>query len=103
MVQHAGGIDEVELPPERTEPHDVGLGEFDIGEAQLLRHALGVAEAGEAQIDRDNPRLRRLQREFDGGEAGPATGKKHVGTLPRAGLVCRRGAPAGGADRTQRG
>ncbi len=35
MMQHAGHIDEVELPVQLAEFHDVGLREFDIGHAGL--------------------------------------------------------------------
>src|SRR6185437_16697779 len=46
VMQHARCLDDIEVAPERAHFHDVSLREFDIGDAESLRHALGVADTG---------------------------------------------------------
>src|SRR6202034_3525037 len=87
MVQHARRVDEIEHAPDRGRLRDVGLRELDIGQAEILRHALGVAEARDAEIDRENARTARLPGEFGGGKAGPATGDEDIETLLRRALA----------------
>ena len=82
MVQHAGHVDEIETAVDRGRLGDVGLGEFDIVKAESFGHALGVAEAGETQVDGEDARVGRLLRKGDGRQPGAAAGNQHVGTLP---------------------
>src|SRR5262245_65210069 len=54
MVQHARGFDEVEAAAERAELEDIRLAIFDIAPAELMRLALGIGEAGQAQVQREH-------------------------------------------------
>ena len=101
MMQHARSVDEVELAVKRAKFHDVGLCEFDIGEADLVRHALGVAEARKAEIDSEDAAVVRVAREFNRREPRSAAGNERIATL----LFARRRALrcAAGPSWAQRG
>ena len=81
MMQDAGRVDEIELSPERAQHHDVGLRELDVGGVEIFRHALGVAQACEAEIDRQDARVAHLPRKLDGRQPGAATGDQDIGNL----------------------
>jgi hypothetical protein len=51
MVQHPDRLDEIEGALDRPETQDIGLGILDVSQSGFLRLPLGVAEAGEAQVD----------------------------------------------------
>ncbi len=103
VMQHAGRIDEIKRLAHRTKLRDVGVRELDVGDAKLLRHALGVAEAREAQIDRENARLRRLLCQLDGGKTGTAAGNQHIVRESRMSIRTELLRCSGGAIFTQRG
>ena len=65
MMQHAARFDQVEVPLQRAEPHDVGLRVFDrIGPLRArLRHRIGEARA--AEIDCKHARALELLRGED--------------------------------------
>ena len=49
----------------------------------VLRHALGIAQACNTQVNGENSRARRLSSEFDGGQSRPAAGKEGIKCLLR--------------------
>ncbi len=55
MVQHADRADDVEAAIGGGEPENVGLRIVDVRETQLLCFSLGIAEAAQAQVDREHP------------------------------------------------
>ena len=100
----------------RLERHDVGLGEFDIGDAELRRLALRIGKAGEAEIDRQHARVGKAPRRVDRLLAGAAAGDQDAAATPAprcratgaSGNTARRkaampGAGSIGCGRTQRG
>jgi hypothetical protein len=63
---------------ERCELENVGLRELDVGNAEHERLARGVAEAGAAQVDREQPRALQAPGHFDRMPAGTATGDQDI-------------------------
>ena len=85
---------EVEAAPERAEREDVGLAIFDVGAPERARLALGIGEAGEAQIDREHAGAGEPLRGLDRMLAGAAAGDQDVDSRLAEGL--RRWRPATG-------
>src|SRR5262245_46289834 len=62
VMQYPAGIDQIERSRDRPDLENVGLGVGDSLRQRRGRLPLGVAKAGEAEIDRQNPRVLVLAR-----------------------------------------
>ena len=101
-MQDAGCLDNIEVTRDRGEFHDVGLRKLDVGDAKVLRHTFGIANAGAAKIDGEKARLRRLPGELDGDETCAAPGDEDVADVLRL-TMSRMAGLAGGPAADQRG
>ena len=54
MVQHADAINEVELPAQCGQLHDVRLRVFDVSDAEFYGFSKRVSQAVQAEIDRQD-------------------------------------------------
>src|SRR5580704_17275633 len=74
MVQYAAGLDHVEGPADRAQLQNVGLRIMEIAQSKRARLSLRIAEAGQAEIDREdvgaNEPLCGLDRVLTGTAAG---------------------------------
>src|SRR5579872_6861441 len=83
MVQHPGTLHDIEAAADRVQFQQVRLGKFDSGQAQLPRLAPGIAETGEAEINRQHAR-RHTPYDFEGKLARAAAGTEKLRNLPTA-------------------
>src|SRR5882757_8646215 len=87
VVQHAASLDHIERAPKRVskraELEDVGLRIFDVGDRKLAGLAHGIAEAGEAQVDREHACAAIAAGGFDRAMAGAAARDQHVAAVSR--------------------
>ena len=81
MVQHAGGIDDVEAALERAEFQNVGLRVVDPCSERGRSVALGIGQTGDAEVDRRDPGRGELLCDTSGLPAGAAAGDEDVGRL----------------------
>ena len=83
--EHADGLDDVEATPELPELEDVGLAEFDVRKPEFVGFPLGVREACETEVDREDLRAAIEPRELDGVAPRAASGDEdvHLGLAER--------------------
>src|SRR5712691_146747 len=79
VMHHAGGADGVEFSADRGELQNIGLGEFDVVQAEHVAHALGIAETGAAEVDREHPHALEDLRHADDQLAGAAARDQEIG------------------------
>ena len=82
MMKHAHHLDDIERLPEAFELEDIRLAELDIGNAELARLSLGIAETGRAQVDRQDFGVGMKLRGFDRMPSGAAAGDQDVQIVP---------------------
>src|SRR5882757_2576124 len=96
MVEHAAGLDDIELSAERAQLQQVGLGVLNRRHIQFARLPYSVGEAASAQVDGQYPSLGELLRCSDRLLAGaatchqdfrPAAWRRMVGSHQREGLT----------------
>ena len=73
VMEHPGGRDNVEAAADRAKPEDIGLRVLEIAQPELARLALGIGEAGKAQIDGQYSGPWKLARSLDRLLASPAS------------------------------
>src|SRR6516164_5723753 len=83
-MQYPADLDQIERSVDRSELQDVGLGVLDSLRQSRGRLPLGVAKAGEAEIDRQHPRVAVLTRHLDWMAARAAAGHENVDAAARA-------------------
>src|SRR5215469_12241880 len=81
VIEKPGAMDEIELFSERAALHDIGLREFEIGQAETLRHAFAVAQTRKIEIDGENASVVGLPCELDGRETACATRNENIDGL----------------------
>ena len=92
VVQHAASLDEVEGPADRAQLHDIGLRITQIRQSERAGLSLRIAEAGQAEIDRERIDADEPLGGLDRMLAGPAAGDQdlHALRLAEIGQVCKR-------------
>ena len=92
MVQHAAGLDQIEGPADGAQLHDVGLRIAQIRQSERARLALRIAQAGQAEIDRERVDADEPLGGLDRVLAGPAAGDQdlHALRLAEVGQVRQR-------------
>src|SRR5580700_10271180 len=83
MMQHPGTFYDIEVPADYAKFQKIALRKFYGRQAQFPRLALGIAEAAEAQIHREQARL-YCHGNFDGDLAGAATGAEQFRAMAAA-------------------
>src|SRR5262245_15042859 len=78
VMQYPAGIDQIERSLDRPDLENVGLGVGDSLRQGRGRLPLGVAKAGEAEIDGEHPRVLVLARHLDRMPAGAAAGHENI-------------------------
>ena len=76
-MQHADAFDHVELSSQAPQREDVGLAMRDL-QAQFLRLAPGIAQAGQAEINRQHVLVAETLRHGDGALASAASGDQDI-------------------------
>src|ERR1700680_273584 len=78
MMQHPAGVDDVERARDVTELENVGLCILNVRDAQLLRLALAIADAAQAQVNRQYAGTAESRGHEDRRAARTAPGNKHL-------------------------
>ena len=102
VMQHPARLDQIEAPPDAPELENIGLCKLYVADPELARFARGVAEAGQAEIDRKHVGAGKSLRCFERMLAGATAGDQDIDALHARGLPRSAPAETGCANTTSR-
>src|SRR3984893_18727622 len=90
VMQHPARLDQIEAPPDASELENIGLCKFYVANPKLARFARGVAEAGQAEIDRKHVGADKSLRSFNSMLSGATAGDQDIERCTLVGYRDRR-------------
>src|SRR5580692_11838352 len=78
VMQYPARLDQIEAAPDASELENIGLCELYVADPELARLARGVAEAGQAEIDRKHVGAGKSLRCFERMLAGATAGDQDI-------------------------